>query len=87
MEVLLSIDPSSFPLGTGPKPDEIWHQGYYPVVWTNKKYDMIYINMGHNDIDYESGSNEELSFTFANADQNRLVLDALLWIGGRNNHR
>ena len=38
IKVLLSIDPASFPLGTGPKPDEIWHRGDYPVVWTNQKY-------------------------------------------------
>ena len=37
IRVLLSIDPSSFPLGTGPKPHEIWHSGDYPVVWTNRK--------------------------------------------------
>ena len=37
IKILLSIDPASFPLGTGPKLYEIWHDGYYPVVWTNKK--------------------------------------------------
>jgi hypothetical protein len=52
IRILLSIDSTSFPLGTGPKPEEIWHSGYYPVVWTNKNYKMIYMNMGHNDIDY-----------------------------------
>src|SRR5690606_31739765 len=31
IEILVSIDPSSFPLGTGPKTHEIWHEGYYPV--------------------------------------------------------
>jgi uncharacterized protein len=41
IDILLSIDSTSFPLGTGPKPHEIWHGGYYPVVWTNKKYRMI----------------------------------------------
>lgn len=81
IKVLLSIDPSSFPLGTGPKPSEIWHGGDYPVVWTNVKFHMIYFNMGHNDIDYEAGTKEELSFTFKNKIQNRLVLDALLWLG------
>lgn len=81
INILLSIDPSSFPLGTGPKPHEIWHRGYYPVVWTNQNYRMIYLNMGHNDIDYEHGTNEELSFTFQNNIQNTLVLDALLWLG------
>lgn len=77
IEVLLSIDASSFPLGTGPKAHEIWHSGDYPVVWTNKKYRMIYINMGHNDIDYEHGTNKELSFTFTNPTQNKLVINCL----------
>ena len=36
--VLLSVDSTSFPLGTGPKAHEIWHQGDYPVAWTNKNY-------------------------------------------------
>ncbi|MCE6993164.1 ThuA domain-containing protein [Dyadobacter sp. CY323] len=81
IQILLSIDPASFPLGTGPKTHEIWHSGYYPVVWTNKKYKMIYMNMGHNDIDYENKTNKELSFTFANATQNKLVVDALIWLG------
>jgi hypothetical protein len=81
ISILLSIDSSSFPLGTGPKQHEIWHSGYYPVVWTNKKYKMIYLNMGHNDIDYEHHTNKELSFTFANETQNKLILDALQWMG------
>jgi len=81
IKILLSIDPASYPLGTGPKAHEIWHQGYYPVVWTNKRYRMIYFNMGHNDIDYEHKTNKELSFTFENETQNRLVLDSLLWLG------
>jgi uncharacterized protein len=79
--ILLSIDKKSFPLGTGPKPNEIWHEGYYPVAWTNKKYHMLYLNMGHNDIDYEHGTNKELSFQFDNEVQNRLLIDALLWLG------
>jgi len=85
IDILLSIDSSSFPLGTGPKPHEIWHSGYYPVVWTNRNYRMIYFNMGHNDIDYEhkyDTSNRTLSFTFGNAIEDRLIIDALLWLGG-----
>ncbi|WP_337044014.1 ThuA domain-containing protein [Emticicia sp. 17c] len=81
IEILMSIDSSSFPLGTGPKPHEIWHSGYYPVVWTNKNYKMIYLNMGHNDIDYEGKTNKELSFTLANDTQNQFLIDALLWLG------
>lgn len=81
IEILLAIDESSFPLGTGPKAHEIWHNGYYPVVWTNKKYKMLYVNMGHNDIDYEHGTNKTLSYTFENKIQNELILNALLWLG------
>lgn len=81
IKILLSIDPSSFPLGTGPKPHEIWHSGYYPVVWTNKNYRMLYANMGHNDIDYDHKTDKELSFTFGNKVQDQLILDGLLWLG------
>ena len=82
IRILASIDSTSFPLGTGPKLHEIWHSGYFPVVWTNARYRMIYINMGHNDIDYEHNSPEYPgSFTFANDIQNKLVVDALLWLG------
>jgi hypothetical protein len=84
IRILLSIDSTSFPLGTGPKQDEIWHSGYYPVAWTNTKYRMIYTNMGHNDIDYENKTNKELSFQFDNETQNNFILDALLWLGDRN---
>ena len=85
IRILLSIDPSSFPLGTGPKQHEIWHSGYYPVVWTNKYYRMLYLNMGHNDIDYENKTNKELSFQFDNDIQNSLIIDGLLWLGNANN--
>jgi hypothetical protein len=81
IKILLSIDPASFPLGTGPKPYEIWHEGYYPVVWTNLKYHMMYLNMGHNDMDYEHKTNQELSFTFANELESRLIVNGLLWLG------
>ena len=82
IKILLSIDSSSFPLGTGPKPYEIWHSGYFPIVWTNIHYKMIYVNMGHNDIDYEHNSNKELSYTFNNPTQNKLIIDGLLWLAG-----
>jgi hypothetical protein len=84
IKILLSIDSSSYPLGTGPKPSEIWHSGFYPVVWTNKNYRMIYFNMGHNDIDYEhkyDSTNKTLSYTFNNEIQDELVINALLWLG------
>jgi hypothetical protein len=81
IKILLSIDSTSFPLGTGPKAHEIWHSGYYPVVWTNKNYRMLYVNMGHNDIDYEHKTNKELSFQFANETQSQLIINALVWLG------
>jgi hypothetical protein len=89
IDILLSIDSTSFPLGTGPKLYEIWHSGYYPVAWTNRNYRMIYFNMGHNDMDYEhkyDTTNRTLSHTFGNPVQDQLVLDALLWLGGAKQH-
>jgi hypothetical protein len=84
IKILLSIDPSSFPLGTGPKPEEIWHSGYYPVVWTNTNYKMVYVNMGHNDMDY-GGTNQALSSTFSSPTQNRMLLNLIRWLGGVKN--
>jgi uncharacterized protein len=84
IEILVSIDSTSFPLGTGPKKHEIWHSGDYPVVWTNTKYKMVYFNMGHNDIDYENGTNKELSQTFGNQQQDQVVLNAIKWLASKN---
>lgn len=57
------------------------HKGYCPLVWTNKKYKIQYVNMGHNNIDYEGGINKTLSYTFENKIQSKFILDALLWLG------
>ena len=84
IDILLAIDSTSFPLGTGPKAHEIWHSGYYPVVWSNKNYKMIYVNMGHNDMDYEhkyGKTTTSLSQTFDNELQNKMIIDGLLWLG------
>lgn len=83
IDILIAIDSTSFPLGTGPKSHEIWHNGYYPVVWTNKEYKMLYVNMGHNDIDYENQTDKELSFTLDNPIQDKLLINGLLWLGDR----
>jgi hypothetical protein len=79
IDILVSIDPESFPLGTGPKEDEIWHEGYYPVVWTNRRFRMVYFNMGHNDMDYDGGTDKSLSSTFGSKAQNLLITNALVW--------
>ncbi|MEO8823214.1 MAG: hypothetical protein ABI366_06525 [Ginsengibacter sp.] len=84
IQILVSNDSNSFPLGTGPKKSEIWNSGYYPVVWTNKNYKMIYFNMGHNDMDYEheiDSTNRSLPHTFLNKIQDQLIINTLLWLG------
>lgn len=87
IKILLSVDSTSFPLSTGPKPHEIWHSGYYPIVWTNKYYNMVYFNMGHNDIDYENKTNKDLSSQFDSPSQNQLVINCLLWVAGKSHYK
>lgn len=78
IKILASVDPSSFPLGTDP--DQSWYSGYYPILWTNTTYKMLYANFGHNAMDY--ANNTPLSSTFASETQNRFLLDGLKWLGG-----
>ncbi|MEU0288489.1 ThuA domain-containing protein [Streptomyces sp. NPDC006147] len=78
IDILASVDPSSFPLGTDP--NQTWYDGYYPIVWTNSQYKMLYANFGHNAMNYET--NTALSSTFASSVQNRWLLDGLKWLGG-----
>ncbi|MFF9264136.1 MULTISPECIES: ThuA domain-containing protein [Streptomyces] len=78
IRVLASVDPSSFPLGTDP--NQSWYSGYYPILWTNTKYRMLYANFGHNAMNY--ATNTRTSSTFASATQNRFLLDGLKWLGG-----
>jgi uncharacterized protein len=79
IDVLASIDPSSFPLGTDPR--QSWYSGYYPILWTNKKFRMVYANFGHNFMDYKK--NEGKSSTFASEEQDRFIINSILWLGGR----
>lgn len=78
IRVLASIDPVSFPLGN--QAGNIWYSGYYPIMWTNKNYKMIYANFGHNAMNYTT--NTQTSSTFASEIQNRFLIDGLLWLGG-----
>ncbi|MFJ3666912.1 ThuA domain-containing protein [Streptomyces sp. NPDC090106] len=78
IKILASIDPSSFPVGTDP--NQSWYSGYYPILWTNTKYKMLYANFGHNAMNYTT--NTRLSSTFASATQNQFLLDGLKWLGG-----
>jgi type 1 glutamine amidotransferase len=68
VKVLLTFDPANYPLGF----KDTLTAGDLPVVWTNTKYKMIYMNMGHGDK------------IFTSSVQNRLFEDALLWLGRRN---
>ncbi|WTP83293.1 ThuA domain-containing protein [Streptomyces sp. NBC_00178] len=78
IDILASVDPSSFPLGTNA--GEIWYSGYYPILWTNRQYKMLYANFGHNAMNYDT--NTPTSSTFASATQNRFLLDGLKWLAG-----
>lgn len=64
IEVLVSLAPENFPLGL----KDIVFGGDFPVVWTNTKYRMVYINMGHGDR------------CFTDATQNLLFVNALRWV-------
>ena len=64
VEVLLSISQKMYPFGI----KDIVKWGDFPVVWTNKKYHMVYLNMGHG---------EE---AFIDATQNLLFVNAFRWV-------
>jgi len=64
VEVLVSISPKNYPFGI----KDIVTDGDFPIVWTNKKYRMVYLNMGHGD--------EE----FIDATQNLLFVNAFRWV-------
>ncbi len=64
IEVLVSISPKNYPLGI----KDIISHGDFPIVWTNKKYRMVYLNMGHGD----EG--------FIDATQNLLFTNAFRWV-------
>ena len=66
VQVLVTLDPSNYPLGL----KDVLTAGDIPVVWTNTKYRMVYMNMGHGDK------------IFASPTQNELIENAALWLGG-----
>ncbi|MGH3373903.1 MAG: RICIN domain-containing protein [Actinoallomurus sp.] len=77
IDILASVDPASFPLGTDPS--QAWTGGYYPIMWSNKNYKMLYANFGHNDMNYTA--NIPTSSTFAGPAQDAFIIDGLLWLG------
>jgi uncharacterized protein len=68
VKVLLTLDPSNFPLGF----KDTLTGGDIPVAWTNTRYRMIYVNMGHGDK------------IFSDAHQNQMFEDALVWLGKKH---
>ena len=62
VKVLITFAPSNYPIGL----KDVIKSGDLPVVWTNIRYRMLYINMGHGDKIFDS------------ADQNKLFEDAVL---------
>jgi len=70
IHVLMTIDPANYPLGIkGLMTDK---EGDVPVVWTNTKYRMIYMNMGHGDK------------VFTSQLQNEFFENAILWLLNKN---
>jgi len=65
VRVLVTLDPSNYPIGF----KDVLTSGDLPVVWTNTKYKMLYMNMGHGDK------------IFASPLQNKMIEDATLWLG------
>lgn len=65
VQVLVTLDPANYPLGL----KDTLLAGDLPVVWTNTRYKMLYMNMGHGDK------------IFSETTQNRLFEDAVLWLG------
>lgn len=66
VQVLATLDPANYPLGL----KDVLTGGDIPVVWTNKKYKMVYMNMGHGDM------------IFSSPIQNQLIENLALWLGG-----
>jgi uncharacterized protein len=65
VRVLITLDPSNYPIGF----KDVLKSGDLPVVWTNTKYKMLYMNMGHGEKIFKSPI------------QNKLIEDAALWLG------
>lgn len=64
VEVFVSISPKMYPFGI----KDVVNYGDFPIVWSNKKYRMVYFNQGHGDE------------TFNDATQNLLIINAFRWV-------
>jgi type 1 glutamine amidotransferase len=68
IEVLASLSPDNYPVGI----KDVISFGDFPVVWTNRNYRMIYLNMGHGDDE------------FTDATQKLLFVNAFRWVLSSN---
>jgi len=64
VKVLVTLDPKNYPIGL----KDTITSGDLPVVWTNTRYHMVYINMGHGDK------------IFTSETQNTMFADVLMWL-------
>ena len=65
IRVLATLSPSNYPIGF----KDVLTSGDLPVVWSNTKYKMLYMNMGHGDK------------IFTSPTQNQLIDNAVNWLG------
>lgn len=70
IKVLATLAPENYPLGL----KDVLTSGDLPVVWTNTKFHMIYMNMGHG------------NKIMTDAVQNRLIENSILWLGSSSKH-
>jgi len=71
VRVLATLDPSNYPIGF----KDVLTSADLPVVWTNTKYKMLYMNMGHG---------EKI---FTSPVQNQLIDSAVNWLATGGQHR
>jgi type 1 glutamine amidotransferase len=64
VKVFLTISKRNYPMGV----KDIVNSGDFPIVWTNTRYRMIYLNMGHGDEEYTDAS------------QKLLFINAFKWV-------
>jgi uncharacterized protein len=65
VRVLVTLSPTNYPIGF----KDVLTSGDLPVVWTNTRYRMLYMNMGHGDK------------IFTSPTQNQLIENAVNWLG------
>jgi uncharacterized protein len=71
VKVLVTLDPQNYPIGL----KDTIAGGDCPVVWTNTRFHMLYINMGHGDKIFTSDI------------QNKLFENAIEWLGANERSR